>query len=114
MENNTNIIEPLISRVEDFGKTSLELIKLQAIERSSKIASSTVANGIFFWVFNLCIVLLNIGAALWLGEITGKIYLGFIFLAGFYAFLTLIFYFFVLGYVKKCVAESFISKFIIK
>jgi len=92
MEANTNLIEPLLERFKDYGKTSLELVKLKSVDKTADILSTLISR--LFFVLTLVIFLLtiNIAIALWLGEIIGKTYDGFLVVAGFYAIVTLVLY----------------------
>jgi hypothetical protein len=51
---------------------------------------------------------LNLGVALWLGEILGKQFYGFFVVAGFYIVLGLILHFFLHDWVKKIVGDYFV------
>ena len=45
MENRSIFIEPLLERVEEYGKTSFELYKLKAISQTAKLVSTLVSRG---------------------------------------------------------------------
>ncbi len=93
MEANTNLIEPLLERVKDYGKTSLELIKLQSIDKAANILSTLISRLCFILTLVIFLLTLNIAIALWLGDLMGKSYNGFLAVAGFYAAVTIILYF---------------------
>ena len=40
MKEKENILEPLWERAEDYGKTSLELLKLKSIDKTSDVVST--------------------------------------------------------------------------
>jgi len=110
MEDNENLIESLLKRVAEYGKTSLELAKLKALDKTSDIVSSFVPNFIVF-VFILSFVLFfNIGLALWLGEILGRTYYGFIVVAGLYGFIGIFIHLFMHKWLKRLVCSSFIKQ----
>jgi uncharacterized protein YqhQ len=94
MEAKINLIDPLMERAEQYGKTSMELIKLKTIEKTSDIASGMISRFILIGLFLFAILLLNISASLYLGDMFGKIYLGFLVMALFYGLLGLIISFF--------------------
>ena len=48
MEDNINLIEPLLERFKDYGKTSIELVKLKSIDKTADILSTLVARLFFF------------------------------------------------------------------
>ena len=85
-----NIIEPLFEKVEQYGKTSIELVKLKVIEKSGDIGSTLLVKLTILAVFIVGMMLLNIAASLWLGEFFGKVYLGFLTVSAFYLVLALV------------------------
>lgn len=110
MENNAKMLESLLEKAEDFGKTSLELIKLKTLDKTSEIVSSFIPYSIIFALMASFLVFLNLGIAFWLGEIMGKTYFGFFVVAGFYVFAGMIFYFFFHKQVKKWICNSIINQ----
>jgi hypothetical protein len=58
----------------------------------------------------LFFLILNIGIALWLGELMGKSYFGFFVVAGFYAFIIIIFSVFRKRLVKKPINDSIVKQ----
>jgi hypothetical protein len=85
MDNYETSVETLFEKAEDCGKTTIELLKLKAIDKSADIASSFAMQLAFFMVVVMFIVIINIGLALWIGEFLGKSYYGFFVIAGCYA-----------------------------
>ncbi len=110
MEDKLNHIEPLFERAEEFGKTSLELIKLKAMDKTAEIVSTSVSRGAVILFFSMFTVIVNIGIALWLGDILGKSYYGFFCVAGFYGVIGSVLYFFMHDWIKKRVSNSLISQ----
>jgi hypothetical protein len=106
MEDKATPIETLFERAEAYGKTSLNLLKLKAIDKSSELISTVISWLIVIIVAALFFIILSIGIALWLGEILGKTYYGFFIVAGIYGILGVIF----IQWVKKYVNNSIISK----
>jgi hypothetical protein len=110
MEKPKGMIESLIDKGEEYGKTTLELLKLKTIDKSSDVAS-TLVSWIVVIVFAIIFFsIVNIGIALWLGDILGKNYLGFFIVAGFYGLLTLLFAIFRKQLVKKPVNNSIVKQ----
>ncbi len=109
MEAKIDLIDPLMERVEQYGKTSVELIKLKTIEKTSDIASDAISRVIVLGLFLFSAVLLNISASLYLGDIFGKIYMGFLVMAIFYGLLGLIISFFHIS-IKQAINDLIISK----
>lgn len=91
MDEQSGLIESLIEKGEQYGKTTLELLKLKTLDKSADVASNLVSWLILIIFVVLFFLILNIGVALWLGELLGKSYYGFFVVSGFYALLALIF-----------------------
>jgi hypothetical protein len=89
METIRTVIETLYERTEEYSKTSLELAKLKSL---------------------LFVLVLNIGMALWMGELLGKSYYGFFIVAGFYLIAGFIFHFFLHNWIKKPVSKLIITQ----
>lgn len=110
MEQQENLIESLIEKGEQYGKTTLELIKLKALDKSADVTSTLASWIIVIVLIVLFFFILNIGIALWIGEMLGKEYLGFFVVAGFYGLLALVFGLFREKLIKKPVNNSIISQ----
>ncbi len=85
MEQKISFMEPLLEKVEAYGKSSFELFKLKTIDKVSHVIATLASSSIIILVVVLLLITLNIGVALWLGDILGKSYYGFFCVAGFYA-----------------------------
>jgi hypothetical protein len=94
MENTPNILDPLMEKVEEYGKSSLELIKLKVVEKIATFVAIVYANVILFTILILFVAFFNIGLSLWIGTLLGEIYLGFFTVAAFYGLAGLIYYLF--------------------
>jgi hypothetical protein len=103
-------IEELFEKAGEYGKTSLELLKLKAIDKSASVISSLAVKSVLLIVVVMFLLSLSIGAGLWIGELFGRPYYGFFILAGFYALVTIVFYIFRDQWIKKPVNDSMIKK----
>ena len=110
MGENANMIESLIERTTEYGKTSFELIKLKALDKTSDVVSSLVPNSIIIVFFLSFMLFLSVGLALWMGEILGKIYYGFLLLAAFYGVSGILFYIIMHKWIKKLVCNNIIKQ----
>ena len=110
MEEKTNLIEPLLERVKEYGKTGYDLFKLKALEKTADVTSTLISRGAVVLVFCIFIVLLNIGLSLWLGDELGKPYYGFFCVAAFYAVAGIILYFFLHEKIKKRIGNSLVTQ----
>ena len=108
MEEKTHYIEPLVQRVEAFGKTTVELLKLQAVDKTALVVSNIVSNGLVVLMLSMFIVIVNIGVALWLGDLLHKTYYGFFCVAGFYGIVGGILYFFMRKRINQKVSNSIV------
>ena len=108
MEDKATPIELLFERVEAYSITSLKLLKLKAVDKTAELLSTLISWMIAIVVVALFLIVLNIGIALWLGEVLGKTYYGFFIVAGVYAIVGVI----VLLWIKKPLNNSIISKMV--
>ena len=100
MEDKKILVEELYERAADYGKTSFELVKLQALDKTSDIVSSIIPHSVVFVLFASFMIFLNLGLAFWLGEILGKTFYGFFVVAGFYIVISFILHFFMSKWIK--------------
>lgn len=110
MDPNISLIEPLFERIENYGKTSAELIKLKVVHKSSHIMSEFIFRAIILLILSLFIVFVTIGLSLWLGEIIGKTYYGFFCISVFYLITGVILQMFMRKSIKKHIANILIYK----
>jgi hypothetical protein len=87
----TENIETLFKSAGEYLETRIDLYQLKAVDKSSDVLSSIVSKMIIFLIFIMFVFIINIGIALWIGELLGKAYYGFFVLAGFYLIAGLIF-----------------------
>jgi hypothetical protein len=109
MEDHTKLIESLFERVTEYGKTSYELAKLKAIDKTSDVVSSFIPHTVVFVLIASFLLFLNLGIAFWLGEILGKTYFGFFVVAGFYVITGSVIHFFMHKWIKKRVCNSIVK-----
>lgn len=110
MSNTETPIETLFERAEDCSKTTLELLKLKAIEKSADVVSSFAMRLVMFIVVALFIIISNIGLALWIGDMLGKSYYGFFIIAGAYALIAVLLRSYLHQWVKIPVSNFIISQ----
>jgi len=110
MEPETNFIEELIEKTVEYGKSSLELAKLKALDKISDIVSSLLANSVVIVILLSFMLFLSLGLALWIGKVLGEIYYGFFAVAGFYCIAAIFTYFFMLKWIKKQFGNAIIKQ----
>lgn len=109
MEQQSENIESLLEKAGDYVETRLEIFKLKTALTTSDVVSELVGRIVLVSFITIVVMMLNIGLALWLGELLGKSYYGFLVLAGFYSLLAILMYFF-----REKMIESPVSNAIIK
>jgi hypothetical protein len=92
MESPTDQIELLFEKTKHYTQSSVELYKLKLIDKSADIISTLVARIAIALFLVLFILMVNIGISLWIGDLLGKNYLGFLIVSGFYALVSLLIY----------------------
>ena len=109
MENQSGSVESLIDRVKSYVETRIELLKLKAIDKSSSFLSYLILIvliiGIGFTVF----ILLSIALALFIGDLLGRSYYGFLIVAGIYIIAGLVVLIFRRRWIKAPIANSMIK-----
>ncbi|MGL2964254.1 hypothetical protein ACSVH2_10590 [Flavobacterium sp. RSB2_4_14] len=109
METKATTLENLFEKVEQFGKTSLELYKHKAIYEIAVLTSTLSVRLILVLVIALVSFFLSIGAALWLGDILEKNYYGYFIVALAYVVLGLILFIFRKPWIKTQVSNLVIK-----
>jgi len=110
MEEKANLLETLIERVEDYGKTSIELLKLKAVDKLSDVVSALIPGSVVVLMMLTFLLFLNLGLAFWLGEILGKTFYGFFIIAGFYILIVIVIHFFMNKWLKKRIGDFIIKQ----
>ena len=109
MEAKANLIEPLLERAEQYSKTSFELLKLKSLDKTADVTSTLISRLLLIIVLSLFALTLNIAIALWLGDILGKNYYGFLVVASFYGLVGIIL-FFIHPLIKARINNSIIAQ----
>lgn len=102
------MLKDLMDRAEQFAMTNIQLYRLKAIDKVTDVFSSVAAGVVILIIITFLLITLSIGTSIWLGEIFGKMYLGFFAVAGFYALLAII-----LVVMRKQVLEVFFNNYIV-
>ena len=110
MKSTENLIEPLIEKIELFGKTNLELTKLKMVKASIGLATSLLSRISVIALFSISIVIFSIAFAQLLGEWLGKSYYGFLIIASIYLFAGIMANLYLDRWIRKPVANLIISE----
>jgi hypothetical protein len=110
MTDNTTPIATLFERAEDYGKTTLNLFKLNAIDKSADVVSSLVSRLAVIMTVVISVLIVSIGLSLWIGKLLGDDFYGFFIIGGFYAILAILLQVFRHQWIKYPVSNSIIKQ----
>lgn len=110
MTDDTTPIATLFERAEDYTKTTIKLLKLNAVDKSAEIVSSLFSLLVVSMTVVLSIIIISIGAALWIGKLLGDSSYGFFIIGGFYLFVALLLRIFREQWLKYPVSNSIIKQ----
>lgn len=113
-ENNDNSIEALLERTGEYVKTTIELAKLKAADKASDSISSVVSRTVSVLLLVMFFLMGSIGISLLIGDALGKIWYGFIIVAGFYGLCGLVLFFFLHNWLKGLIGNLIIKKIFTK
>ena len=112
MDNQPNAIGSFIESAGAYIETRVELLKLQAVSKSSSVVSSLVSTIIIAVLIVFGLSILNIGLSIYIGTLLGAIWLGFIVVGGFYILLAILFIALKDRLIKRPVTDLLINKFL--
>ena len=104
----------LFEKAEDYTRTTAELLKLKAVDKTADVASSLLSRGAVFIVFVMFAFLANIGLSLLIGELLGKDYYGFLAVSSFYLIASVLLYVFRDPLIKLPVSNFIIERMLKK
>ena len=110
MENTTKLIEDLLERTVEYGKTTYTLAKLKALDKTSDVVSSIIPHTFVFFAVASFVLFVNLGLGFWIGDILGKIYYGFFVVAGFYGLIAIVVHFFMHQCIKRKIGNYIIKQ----
>ncbi|NDP28749.1 MAG: hypothetical protein GZ087_15210 [Flavobacterium sp.] len=110
MNDNTTPIATLFKLAEDYGKTTLNLFKLNAIDKSADVVSSLVSRLAVIMAVVFSLFSISIGLSLWIGKMLGDAFYGFFIVGGFYALIAICLQVFGKDWVKNPVSNSIIKR----
>lgn len=110
MEKKTPSIEDLFEKAETYTKTSIELAKLQAIDKAADLSSSLLSRMMIGVVLGMFALLVNIGLSFYIGDLVGKIHFGFFIVAIFYLLIAVLLFVFKEQWIKTPISNLIIVK----
>ncbi len=105
-----SLIESLFEKVEAYGKTTYELSKLKLLRTTIIVLPSLLSRMVLILIIILFTLVFNLGIALWLGELLGKLYYGFFIVAAFYLIAGIVLHFFLHHWIKKPISNLIIKQ----
>lgn len=100
----------LISKTEKFTKTSIDLLKLNMVEKTADIVSSVTSGLTVILIVAMFTLFLNIGLGLWIGELLQSSYMGFLIVSGFYLIVAIVVYFYQNRLLKNPISDKIVVK----
>lgn len=110
MIDDSTPIATLFERAEDYAKTTIKLVKLNAVDKSAEIVSSLFSMLVVGMTVVLSIIIISIGVALWLGKILGDSFYGFFIIGAFYMITAILLRVFREQWLKYPVSNSIIKQ----
>lgn len=110
MTDNATPLETFFERAEEYGKTTVKLFQLNAIDKSADVVSSLVSRIVVIVMVVLAIIIMSIGVSFWIGNMFEETFYGFIIIGGFYAIVALLLHLFRHEWIKYPVSNSIIKQ----
>jgi hypothetical protein len=110
MEENAKLLETLLERATEYGQTSIDLVKLKTLDKTTDIVSSFIPLSVVILFIVSFLLFLNLGIAFWLGEILGKTFYGFFIVAAFYFLAGILIHLFLNKWIKKLVGDYLVRR----
>jgi len=110
METTAKHIESLYSKVKEYTETSIELYKLNAIDVTADVVSSIASRIVLVLAFSLFTLFVNIAISLFIGNLLGAYYWGFLIVSGFYLIISVILYYYGGKLIIEPISNLVISK----
>ncbi len=110
MTDSTTPIAALLDRAEDYGKTTLNLFNLNAIDKSADVISSIVSRFAVIMIVVLSVLFISVGLSIWIGTLVGAIFYGFLIVGGFYAIIAVFLQVICRQWLKNRVSNSIIKQ----
>ena len=94
MDNIATNIELLYQKAKEYTETSIELFRLNAIDKTADVVSSLFTRLALIMVVAMFTLFINISLSLYIGKLLNENYLGFLIVSGIYLVLSIVIYFF--------------------
>jgi len=84
MSTPEKIMDPLVQKIENYTKTSIDLLKLKTIDKTADVGATILSRALLSLVITMFFFSFTTGIALWLGVLLGQSYWGFLVVSLFY------------------------------
>ena len=94
MDNIATNIETLYQKAKEYTETSIELLRLNAIDKTADVVSSLFARLALIMLVAMFTLFINIALSIFIGKLLNEMYLGFLIVSGFYLILAVVVFYF--------------------
>jgi hypothetical protein len=108
MKDDPTTIDTLFDRVKEFSIAYAELLKLKAIDLAGEFISTILPDAVFSALILIVLLFISLGLAFWIGEITGRVYIGFLLVGGIYLLIGMISRLFFRDWFRKRIQNYFV------
>lgn len=110
MDNIATNVELLYDKAKKYVDTSIDLLRLNAVDKTADVMSSLIARIIIVMIVAMFTLFINIGISLYIGKLIGAYYLGFVIISTFYLLLAILLYFYSNRFIKIPLTNLIIIK----
>lgn len=94
MDNIATNIEMLYQKAKEYTETSIELLRLNAIDKTADVVSSLFARLALVMLVAMFTLFINIALSIFIGKLLNEMYLGFLIVSGVYLILAVVVFYF--------------------
>ncbi|MFN7043603.1 MAG: hypothetical protein ACK4M1_00280 [Flavobacterium sp.] len=114
MDSFTTNKDKLFEKVENYATTSVNLLKLNAVEKSADVISSLSHRIVLLLVVAMFTLFINVGVSMYIGKLLNEYYLGFFIVSSFYLLFAVFIYIFRNKFLKTPISNMVITKLLKK
>jgi len=103
-------VDLLYEKAKKYTETSVELLALNAVDKTADVLSSLTSRVIIVMFFAMFTLFINVGLSLYIGSLLNEYYLGFFIISAFYLVVALTLYVFKDKFIKIPVTNLIILK----
>jgi hypothetical protein len=105
-------IEALVSKAGELAETKMEIWKLKVVNRIASTVSSLIAVMAVVLFVVIALLIISLGAAVWIGNSLGQLSYGFFIVGGFYVLAGILLYLFRKPLLKTPISNLIIDKIV--